>query len=557
MNQWQISDEHDFKELKAFIYEDLEKFQVKNNKVITDEYEFTLAPQYQYFTNELQYFDNLIYGKDKTLGVVSLEVDHTEVKLFKMDGTVEIRPARFWLLAKEQLDLKCKRLSGNLSYKYIRFFNTFEEFSKYMNLWRSKDVYGIWNEREQIMHIEGITLYKGLKPSNVGVLAFDIESDGLTKTKKSEVYLITNSYRKDDLVIKKHFRLDHYSNCGELIDAWCEWVREIDPDIINFWNGYGYDLPYLEHVAKLFGTTLSLGRDGSDVKFKKKSSQKRVDGNTSWEYFKCHCYGRQIIDGLFVALNYGVGKNYPSWGLKPIAEAEGFVSPDRQFYDASKIRENWHIPEEREKIVQYGIDDSEDTINLYFRMITSYFYTCQSLPIPFEEMMQGATGKWLNGMMVRAYLQDGHSIPKPSDSKTVYGGISYGNPGAYSNVFKIDVKSMYPSIIIQHQLYPKAKDPKKYYYKMVEFFTLKRFEQKKQFKETGDKFYDDLQAASKLFINSAFGLMGTPGLNFNDFDVANAITRHGRLLLRKATIWATGKDITEWWKEYETEKDVW
>ena len=556
-DHYHIQDDQALIELKSLIYDDNENFQLLPNKIGTKDYEFTFAPKYAQFLKELEYKDNLIFGKDKTLGIVALEVQDNKALLFKIDGSVETRPATYWLLSHTKINLKFKRLEGNLHYKYIQYFNSYQEFARSMSFYTSQkhDVYAVWNAKEQVMIHEGITLYKGLKPSDVGVLAFDIESDGLTQTKDSQVFLITNSYRKGDVEVKKHFRLDQFHDCGELIDVWCNWVREINPDVINFWNGYGYDLPYLNHVAKLYGTTLSLGRNGDDVEFKKKPSQKRVDGSTSWDYYKAHIFGRQIVDGQFVALNYGVGKGYPSWGLKPIAEAEGFITPDRQFYDASKIGKNWHIPEEREKIIQYGIDDSEDTINLYFRMITSYFYTSVSVAMPFEEMMQGATGKWVNSVLVRGYLQNGHSIPKASEPQRVAGGMSYGIPGVYSNVLKYDAASYYPSTILKFNIHNPEKDPNNIFVKTVKYFTEARLNNKKLFKETGDKYYDDLQAAGKIFINSSYGVLGTPGLNFNSFEHASEITRCCRAGLSKAVIWATGQDITHWWKEYKEEQD--
>jgi DNA polymerase elongation subunit (family B) len=554
---WHISDDEALSELKALIYEDKTPFDLTPDKVVTENEIFTLSETYKPFHTELHYFDDLIYGKDKTLDIVAVEVVDNEIIIFDRYGNTEVRPARFWLLCDKMLDSRCRRLEGNTHYKYIRFFSTYPEFAKYMQLWKKDNVYGIWNAREQVMLIEGITLYKGMKPSDLGVLAFDIESEGLSHHKKSQVYLITNSYEKNGIRVKKHFRVDEYNNdAGKMIDDWCKWVRVIDPDIINFWNGYGYDLPYLEHVAKLNNTSLALGRDGSNVEFKRNVSQKRVDGNTSWDYHKAHIYGRQIVDGLFVALNYGVGKGYPSWGLKPIAEAEGFISESRQFYDASKIKDNWGIPEEREKIIQYGIDDSEDTINLFYRMITSYFYTCQSLPIPFEEMLQGATGKWVNSVLVRGYLQNNESVPRASDGSRVAGGMSYGVPGIYSNVLKYDAASYYPSTILKFNIYNAKKDPKNLFVKTVKYFTEARLKNKKLFKETKDSYYDDLQAAQKIFINSSYGVLATNGLNFNSFEHAAQITRNCRAGLQKAIIWATGKDINQWWEKYEEEQDA-
>ena len=63
---------------------------------------------------------------------------------------------------------------------------------------------------------------------------------------------------------------------------------------------------------------------------------------------------------------------------------------------------------------------------------------------------------------------------------------------------------------------------------MVDTFTEERFKNKRLFKETGDTYYDDLQASQKVGINSAYGLCGVSGLNFNDFSIANEITRTGR-----------------------------
>jgi DNA polymerase, archaea type len=557
IEKWHIEDSESFSELKALLYQDKEPFSMSVNKIITNSAEFTLDEQFKPFLKELNYFDDLIYGKDKTLGITGLEVTDDKMELFYSDGTQETRPMKYWLLSSQMIDVKFKRLGGYLHYRYIRFFDSFDEFSKYASLWNNlkKDVWCNWNPREQAMLLHGITLYKGLKPSEVSVLSFDIESEGLTQHRGSEVFLITNTFEKAGVRVKKHFRLDHFQDSGEMIESWCQWVREIDPDIINGWNIFSYDIPYLAFVAKMRGVELLLGKDSSPIQIKRKPSKKRVDGNTEWDFYKAHVYGRQIIDGLFVALNYGVGKGYPSWGLKPIAEAEGLVKENRQFYDASLIEKNWHIPEEREKIVLYGIDDSDDSINLYYRMITSYFYTNQSLPIPFEEMIQGATGKWVNSVLVRGYLQDGQSIPKASEPKRVAGGMSYGIPGIYSNVLKWDAASYYPSTILKFNIHNAKKDPNNYFVRTVKYFTESRLENKKQFKETGDKYYDDLQAAGKIFINSAYGVLGTSGLNFNSFEHAEEITRNCRAGLQKAVIWATGKDIHHWWADYSEEQD--
>jgi DNA polymerase I len=340
-----------------------------------------------------------------------------------------------------------------------------------------------------------------------------------------------------------------------MIEAWCKWVREVNPDIITGHNIYGYDLPYLEFVASKFGKSLVLGRNNDSIAFNKKPSEYRVDGNTTWSYNKAHIYGRSIIDTMFLSVKFDIGREFPSWGLKPIITHLGMQKEGRTFYDASKIRENWKDPVERENIVAYAVDDSDDALNLYELMIPAYFYMCQSLPIPFEEMMQGATGKWMNSIVVRSYIQEGHSIPEADEKIYVHGGISFGNPGLYKNVMKVDVTSLYPSCILTYKIYPTEKDPRQNYLKMVQFFTDERIRNKKLYKQTKDNYYDGLQAAQKIAINSSYGMLGTNGLHFNDFRAANEVTLRGRGVLRKAIIWASGKDVGHWFKDYDYLKD--
>jgi DNA polymerase elongation subunit (family B) len=528
------------------------KYNCADGVLSTKDYTFTFSDEFKSLYDKYSQFCNpLIYGKNTMLGIVAVELseDQSQLSVFFFDGSVKTFPYRPWILTPQKEDTSSERLEGFLHYKYLKFIKPDE------NTWRIKDKFQIWNGREAALTLHGLTLFKGLNPSQLGVLSFDIESAGLAHDNESDVYIITCAFQKNETVLKKHFRQDEYENTGAMIEAWCEWVQMVNPDVLVGHNIYGYDLPYLSFVAEKFGKTLNLGRDGSAITYNSKPSEYRVDGNTSWSYKKSHIYGRQIIDGMFLAVKYDFGRKYPSWGLKPIVEAEGMQKEGRVFYDASKIRQNWSNPVEREKIVAYAVDDSEDSLNLYNLMIPAYFYMCQSLPIPFEEMMQGATGKWMNSIVVRSYLQDKRSIPKADERTTVYGGISFGNPRLYKNVYKVDVTSLYPSCILTYGIYPEKKDPDQNFLKMVRFFTEERIANKVRFKQTKDKNYDDLQAAQKIAINSSYGMLGTSGLQFNDFGAANQVTLRGRSVLRHAIVWASGKDVGDWFEGYDYEKD--
>lgn len=504
---------------------------------------------------ENKYNNDLIYGQDCTEGVVSVTAKEKELVLYFVDGTTKTLPMVYWILGPRPYDSKFTRLDGNLHYKYMRVFATPKAYYGVKRKLKGKDIYTVNNPVEAAMIYYGLTYFKGLVVDDVDILSFDIEGAGLIRDENSKTFLITNTLRTaGGEIVRKHFRVDEYEdNHKTMIDDWCRWVVKQDPKIITGHNINGYDLPYLKHC---YGDDLPLGMEGKPIKTMPYTSSFRVDGNTAWDYNKLLCDGREIIDGMFLAVRYDIGRNYVSWGLKSIIDHEGLEREDRQHYDASKIAKNWHIPEEREKIVQYGMHDGDDSLAVLDLMVPSQFYMAQSVPKPFQVMTESATGSQLNALLVRSYLNDGHSIPKanPGDNEYVAGGMSHGIPGIYENVVKLDAKSYYPSTVLTFKIYDREKDPKAYYYEAVKHFTHKRFYEKDMYKKTGDKYYNDLQASSKIGINSFYGLFSTPGLNFNSFDCGRQITRCCRAGLQKAIEWATGKSVHYWWPEYKEKR---
>jgi len=150
--------------------------------------------------------------------------------------------------------------------------------------------------------------------------------------------------------------------------------------------------------------------------------------------------------------------------------------------------------------------------------------------------------------MVRGYLQQGHSIAKADEVEGFEGAISFGVPGLYKEVYKLDVAALYPSIIRQYKIYNKSKDPQQYFLKMVEYFTKERLKNKKLAKETNNQYYKDLEQSQKILINSKYGTLGAPGLNYNSPKHAAIVTKYGREILAKGVLFATGRDISEWKK---------
>lgn len=503
----------------------------------------------------------LIFGKNDKQRIISLEPGDEYTEIFTEDeqGNVssELVENAFWILSNEPLSKESKLLKGSLHYKWGNKYTSRGSYLKARGYHRSKDIYSIFNAKENFMTRTGHTYFKGMKHTEPSILSFDIETNGLKMDDSSEVYMITNTFRKNGVITRKLFCFDEYGDQGEMIVAWCEWVRTIDPSILCGHNIMMYDLPFLETVASNNDVSIDLGRDGSSLWFDQYESKFRKSQTEFLLYEKCFIYGREIVDTYFLAIKADITeKKYENYGLKYIIKKENLEDKERVFYDASKIRDNIHKPEELLKIKAYAEKDADDGLKLYDLFIPAFFYLTQHIPKSFQEVICSATGSQINSFLIRSYLQNGHSIPKADEIQHFEGAISLGIPGIHKNVMSLDVQSLYPSLILQYSIFPKYKDPDKHFLQMVEYFTKERIHNKKLYSDTNQIYYKHLSDTQKIFINSSYGLLGANGLNFNSGWDANNVTKLGRETLKKGIEYITGLQFDDWKQQnFKSEKE--
>jgi DNA polymerase, archaea type len=493
-------------------------------------------------------YDPLIFGKNQLERIVAIEPQDESLEVFieDKDGTIrnEWHKNFYWILSNKPHSMEWKKLKGNSYYNWGKKYTNLKEYNSDKGRLRNRaDIYCISEGKEAAMILNGMTYFKGTKVNEVSVLAFDIETTGLVHDDTSMTLLISNTYRKNGVITRKLFSYDEYVDQGAMIDAWCDWVREINPSVMMGHNIFGYDIPYLIYCADQANTSLKLGRDDSSIRIDNWTSKYRVDGSKTLDYSRAHIYGRNIIDTLFLSYKYDFARKYDNYKLKYIVSKEGLEIKDRVFYDGGQIRFKYTDPVEWAKIKEYCIHDSDDALALYDLMIPAYFYLTPSVPKTFQQMLYTASGSQINSFLVRSYLQNGNSIAKTTEAQNFEGAISFGNPGIFKNVLKVDVASLYPSIMLTYNTYDKMKDPDNNFIKMVRYFTDERLKNKKIAKETGDNYYSGLEQAQKIVINSAYGMLGATGLNYNSPHNASLITRKGREILQQAIVWATGKEL--------------
>ena len=488
---------------------------------------------------ENKYSNVLVFGKDSTEQITNISYKAGKIYKYFRNGECRVDEYKPFVLTPGPTKAGTK-LKGNQFYKYITHIND-DKYNELKSQW-NKDIYLPRTIEEGYMMLHGSTYFKGLKLADISYLSFDIENlNEHNFDHKDLVVLISNTFRNNDgKTVKKLFSIKDYKNSVEMVQEWCRWVKAMDPDVILGHNIFSHDLRILNLV-----TPLRLGRDDSNLEFETKPSKFRKDGQQQYEYFNAHIHGRTVCDTLWLSFKYDIGRKFPSYGLKVIEKYLGLVDKNRIDWDFTEnpVHKTMNDPELWKRFTQYSIDDADGPLKMIDIMLPSLFYFNQSVPKTLQQMINEATGSQLDSMMIRSYLQDGYSQPKTSQKAPFEGAISLGIPGIYTHVKKIDVNALYPSIMIQYDIYDKQKDSDRHMIQILEYFRTERLTNKKKAKDSGDKYYDDLQNSQKIAINSIYGFLGAGYLLYNYPKGAAEVTRHGRDIITKTTEWATGHTL--------------
>ncbi|HBM17236.1 MAG TPA: DNA polymerase II [Lentisphaeria bacterium] len=438
-----------------------------------------------------------------------------------------------------------QELRGNGFFRYFLEFETIDDYeSALVQLKKNikippsspKSSYRLFADiQQQILIALKLRLFRGMKFSEVRRFQFDIE----TLTTKG--FDFSNPERPEDKIIvmsmrdssgwEKCLAADDKTSEKELIEGFISAVRERDPDVLEGHNIFRFDLPFIETRAKLHKVKLILGRDGSFVK-SRNSRFSAAEKTTSYKRYEA--YGRHIIDTYFLAQLYDVShRNLESYGLKSIAKHFNVASENRTYIDIGAIDE--YYQNNREELLKYSMDDVREVDAISRILSPSYFYQAQLQPFSYQNIISRGNATRIDAMLVAEYLSHKHSFGISEESKCFEGALTEAfESGIFENVWHCDIRSLYPSIMISENISP-ASDPLKIFQVLLVRLRDIRLNAKSMEKtsvKTLDKdFYNSMQTAFKILINSFYGYLAFSQGTFNDYSAAEKVTRRGREIL--------------------------
>lgn len=432
---------------------------------------------------------------------------------------------------------------------------------------------------EQYLIQKGVRMFNGYKTyDDVHKFVFDIETTGLNPN-KDRIFAIGCKDNRKFVSIDFVNQMDNDDDEIKLILKLFKIIDRLKPSIIFGYNSEDFDFNFILKRAEILGIDIESLKTTyiNDKSIQRIENSSLKVGNETKYYTKTSMFGYNVLDIIHaVWKTQAINSNMKEAGLKYVCKFAGIAKPNRMYVkNGAKIYEMWKenkfyinksqvndykiIPEEyqdkttqyleinpeydsiitgKQIIEQYLEDDLWETLEVDKVYNESTFMLSKLLPTSLERTATiGGAGSW-NLIMTAWSYENNLAIPYTPNKRDFTGGLSRTfKVGYFENIYKEDYAGLYPSIQLEHYVFPKH-DVTNILFRLLSYFKFTRDKYKKWAKdetlpESDRKFYDALQLPIKILNNSNFGAFGSEYFNWADFDCAERITCTGRQYLRR------------------------
>jgi len=394
---------------------------------------------------------------------------------------------------------------------------------------------------EQYLVATGRTYFRDLTFAQLRRLQFDLETTGLD-ARTDRIFLIAIGTPDGGVELLEAEGEDDAAERA-LLERFVARVAAHDPDVVENHNLHGFDLPFLRQRARRLGVKLALGRVpglGLDERVAMRGVVSD-DGDGAPVRDRRVRYvipGRECIDTLDAVRRYDFAvRELPGYGLKAVARHFRVAGSDtRELIRGDRIHDVYRTDPER--VRRYAGADVTEVAALARLLGGAAFALARMAPRRYERLADAgpATGV-IDPLLARAYLRAGEALPAyTAGDGTVHSGAALilFNAGVLQRVVKVDVASLYPSLMRAFRIGPQ-RDHLQALLFLVDRLVEQRLAAKARARAavpgSDEQFTQEaISAAMKLVVNSAYGYLAAgEGLTrFADVHAANEVTRRGR-----------------------------
>ncbi|MBU4086388.1 MAG: DNA-directed DNA polymerase [Nanoarchaeota archaeon] len=388
-------------------------------------------------------------------------------------------------------------------------------------------------------NIEKIEKNIDFKPK---IIAFDIETEEFD-IGKGEILMISLAGEnfKKVLTWKKCSESPDFVECfkdeEEMLEAFIENVKKLEPDILVGYFSDGFDLPYLRARAEKHKIKLNIGLDNSQPVFARGRVPKgSVSGIVHIDIFR------------FIETVYSQYLQSETLGLNEVAtELLGEGKKEFEFKHSSKIKQH-----EWPEFFQYNLQDSILTYKLAEKFWPDMQEFCKILQEPLFEITRDSMSQHVENYLIHNLEKYNEIVEKrpihdeigERMAREKYEGafVFQPKPGLHENLAMFDFTSMYGSVIVTYNLSKatltedkkdsyevQLQKQKAHFSKKPGFFPLmlkeiieKRKQLKQKYKTDPSPINKARSNAYKLLANASYGYLGFFGARYYCVEAAAA-----------------------------------
>ncbi|MBK7105114.1 MAG: DNA polymerase II [Ignavibacteriae bacterium] len=403
---------------------------------------------------------------------------------------------------------------------------------------------GNFSRQKNVMVFENPKIYSNEYSPNFKIASIDIETNpnnniisyAIHQTENNKEQKIVRILGNEEIQLSENV----YQHKSEkiILQKFIDDISEFDPDIIIGWNVLGFDLKILEERANVNNIKFILGRDNSISKIIAKSS-----GN----YF-AKISGRIVLDGPTTLRSAFF--TFEDYKLETVAQ-ELLGKGKTIQSNSNKVAEiNFLFENDKLKLAEYNLTDCILVSEIFAKVgIIDQLIMRSKLSGLFLDQLGQMTAAFDHFYLPKLH-QHGFVAPNVKDIKQTQhsaGGFVFDpQPGLYKNVFVLDFKSLYPSIIETFKIDPLSRllsnentlqTPNGIKFSQTNHILPNFIEELMHHREIAKKNNDkNLSQAIKILMNSFYGVMGSYGCRFYHPNLPDAITGTGQWLLQQSKI---------------------
>ena len=265
--------------------------------------------------------------------------------------------------------------------------------------------------------------------------------------------------------------VEEYENEKQLLLGWCNFIKQVDPDVLTGYNIWGFDwkyiyqragngnggqcAPYQEALLKKLSKANPDDRGKVGAKFVEKELQSSALGQNFLYYIQ--------IDGIVqVDLYKLIQKDYNLVSYKLNSVCEHFMGQNKEDLTPNQLFRNFKrgTPEDIREIATYCIQDNVLCTNLInkLKVIPKNVAMGNVCCIPFSYLFLRGQGIKIFSLVIKRCTQEGFLIknlsPEDIDANSYEGAIVFiPEPGLYLEpVAVMDFASLYPSSMIAENI---------------------------------------------------------------------------------------------------------